>query len=86
MKGSIAELVWLTVNNCQRRDDHEHTYDRANRVTTRTYTMAAGRPATPSVSFFYDGKRLGQQQTPNYAKGKLTKVTFVRVRDAVSVV
>jgi RHS repeat-associated protein len=30
---------------------------------------------TPTVEFFYDGKGLAQQQSPNFAKGKLTKVT-----------
>jgi RHS repeat-associated protein len=29
---------------------------------------------TPPVEYFYDGKGLAQQQSPNYAKGKLTKV------------
>lgn len=46
-----------------------NTYDKANRGKTRTYS-----DSTPSVSFYYDGKGLAQQQSPNYAKGKLTKV------------
>lgn len=53
-----------------------NTYDRAGRVTTRAYygEPAAG-PTTPPVYFFYDGKGLGGEQAPNYAKGKLTKVS-----------
>ena len=64
-------------------------YDRASRVTKRCYTKpnisatattCASIPAndqstdTPSVSFYYDGKGLAAPQSPNYAKGKLTKV------------
>jgi RHS repeat-associated protein len=52
-----------------------NTYDKANRITTKTYTAASGIQSTPSVSYFYDGKGLDQQQSPNVAKGKLTKVT-----------
>lgn len=52
-----------------------NTYDRANRVKTRTYTNEPAGISTPAVSFFYDGKGLAQLQAPNYAKGKLTKVT-----------
>jgi len=55
-----------------------NTYDRAGRVLTRTYNDAATSGlvgTTPSVNFFYDGKGLDQQQSPNYAKGKLTKVS-----------
>lgn len=52
-----------------------NTYDRASRVKTRTYTNnATTEAATPAVSFFYDGKGSAQTQTPNFAKGKLTKV------------
>ncbi len=47
-----------------------NTYDRAGRVKTRSYS-----DSTPAVSFYYDGKGLSAPQTPNYAKGKLTKVT-----------
>ncbi|MCW5957365.1 MAG: RHS repeat protein [Pyrinomonadaceae bacterium] len=47
-----------------------NAYDRAGRVKTRTYS-----DSTPAVSFYYDGKGLSTPQTPNYAKGKLTKVT-----------
>lgn len=47
-----------------------NAYDRAGRVKTRSYS-----DNTPTVSLFYDGKGLAQQQSPNYAKGKLTKVT-----------
>jgi len=32
-------------------------------------------PNTPDVSYFYDGKGLPSEQSPNYAKGKLTKVS-----------
>lgn len=64
-------------------------YDRAGRVKKRCYTkpnvgmtatscaqIAQGdlSTSTPTVNFFYDGKGLAQQQSPNYAKGKLTKV------------
>lgn len=52
-----------------------NTYDRANRVKTRTYSGEPAGVSTPAVSFFYDGKGLAAQQSPNYAKGKLTKVT-----------
>ncbi len=53
-----------------------NTYDRANRVKTRTYTgEPQGQPATPGVNFYYDGKGLDAVQTPqNFGKGKLTKV------------
>ena len=47
-----------------------NTYDKASRVKTRSYS-----DGTPTVSYFYDGKGLASQQSPNYAKGKLTKVT-----------
>ncbi len=47
-----------------------NTYDRAGRVKTRSYS-----DGTPAVSFYYDGKGLTAPQTPNYAKGKLTKVS-----------
>ena len=65
-------------------------YDRANRVIRRCYTKpeistsavscvgVAGpdiSSTTPAVFFYYDGKGLAQQQSPNFAKGKLTKVT-----------
>ena len=46
-----------------------NTYDNASRVTTRSYS-----DTTPPVSFYYDGKGLAQVQSPNFAKGKLTKV------------
>jgi RHS repeat-associated protein len=64
-------------------------YDRANRVIKRCYTkpnvhtIATGcsaidsndlSPETPAVDFYYDGKGLAQQQSPDFAKGKLTKV------------
>ena len=52
-----------------------NTYDRANRLTTSTYSNEPSGITTPAVSYFYDGKGLTQQQSPNYAKGKLTKVT-----------
>jgi RHS repeat-associated protein len=47
-----------------------NAYDRAGRVKTRTYS-----DSTPPVSFYYDGKGLDTLQSPNFAKGKLTKVT-----------
>ena len=50
-----------------------NTYDRAGRVTTRAYSGEVGQQ-TPAVSFYYDGKGLDSQQSPNFAKGKLTKV------------
>jgi RHS repeat-associated protein len=66
-------------------------YDKANRVIKRCYTkpnVSTGATEcsqvtgssnasanTPPVEYFYDGKGLDQQQSPNYAKGKLTKVT-----------
>lgn len=64
-------------------------YDRAGRVKKRCYTkpnfyttattcaqVAQGdlNSDTPTVNFYYDGKGLAQPQSPNYAKGKLTKV------------
>ena len=53
-----------------------NSYDRAGRVTTRAYYGEPDPgPKTPAVYFFYDGKGLGGEQTPNYAKGKLTKVS-----------
>ncbi|HEY0426708.1 MAG TPA: RHS repeat-associated core domain-containing protein [Pyrinomonadaceae bacterium] len=52
-----------------------NAYDKAGRVETRTYSGEPGGQTTPNVSFYYDGKGLSQPQTPNYAKGKLTKVT-----------
>ncbi len=45
------------------------------RIVTRTYSNDPAGITTPSVSYFYDGKGLDQAQLPNYAKGKLTKVT-----------
>ncbi|HKP69308.1 MAG TPA: hypothetical protein VJV05_08490, partial [Pyrinomonadaceae bacterium] len=51
------------------------SYDKASRVTTRSYSGEPAGQTTPSVNFSYDGKGLGQQQSPNYAKGKLTKVS-----------
>ncbi len=52
-----------------------YTYDKASRVKTRTYSNEPNGVTTPAVSFYYDGKGLAAQQSPNYAKGKLTKVT-----------
>ncbi len=52
-----------------------NAYDKANRVITKSYSNEPNGQTTPSVSYFYDGKGLDQPQTPNYAKGKLTKVT-----------
>ena len=45
-----------------------YVYDNLNRVKSRTYS-----DSTPAVSYFYDGTGLGG--VPNYAKGKLTKVS-----------
>jgi RHS repeat-associated protein len=50
-------------------------YDRANRVTRRYYTGEPAGQTTPEVNFYYDGKGLASPQSPNFAKGKLTKVT-----------
>ncbi len=44
------------------------TYDNFNRIISRDYS-----DSTPDVSFFYDGK--GLDATPNFSKGKTTKVT-----------
>ena len=52
-----------------------NTYDRAGRVKTRIYSNEPVGITTPAVSFYYDGKGLTAPQNPNYAKGKLTKVT-----------
>lgn len=55
------------------------SYDHHNRVKTRTYTVPSTTDpkkitaTTPNVSYFYDGK--GLPSIPQYAKGKLTKVT-----------
>jgi RHS repeat-associated protein len=52
-----------------------NTYDRAGRVITRAYYGAPpSTPATPPVYFYYDGKGLDAQPSPNYAKGNLTRV------------
>lgn len=65
-------------------------YDKANRIIRRCYTKPGVATTatecnqisssdlsmnTPSVEKFYDGKGLSQVQSPNYAKGKLTKIT-----------
>jgi mRNA-degrading endonuclease toxin of MazEF toxin-antitoxin module/uncharacterized protein RhaS with RHS repeats len=52
-----------------------NSYDKAGRVTKRTYSNEPQDITTPNVEYFYDGKGLTTPQTPNYAKGKLTKVT-----------
>ncbi|MBL8181385.1 MAG: RHS repeat protein [Blastocatellia bacterium] len=52
-----------------------NTYDRAGRVTSRTYSNEPSGVTTPSVEFRYDGKGLAAPQNPNFAKGKLTKVS-----------
>ena len=52
-----------------------NSYDRAGRVTSRAYYGEPDPgPKTPAVYFFYDGKGLGGEQTPNYAKGKVTLI------------
>ena len=61
-----------------------NTYDRAGRVTTRAYYGEPDPgPKTPAVYFFYDGKGLDVEQSPNYAKGKLTKVSSSCIGDPV---
>jgi RHS repeat-associated protein len=52
-----------------------NTYDKANRVINRSYSNEPNGITTPPVEYFYDGKGLPQEQSPNYAKGKLTKAT-----------
>jgi RHS repeat-associated protein len=52
-----------------------NSYDKAGRVTLRSYSNEPQGVTTPNVEYFYDGKGLTTPQTPNYAKGKLTKVT-----------
>ncbi len=64
-------------------------YDRANRVTKRCYTkpnvntsatncasIATNDQSTDTqmVNFWYDGRGLASTQSPNFGKGKLTKV------------
>jgi RHS repeat-associated protein len=63
-------------------------YDKASRVTKRCYSIPGISTTatecsqltsqlsenTPTVEYFYDGKGLDNAQSPNYAKGKLTKV------------
>ena len=52
-----------------------NSYDKASRVTTRTYSGEPTGQSTPGVNFVYDGRDLGPQPpSPNFAKGKLTKV------------
>jgi len=51
-----------------------NAYDRAGRVITRSYSNEPAGQQTPAVNFYYDGKGLDTQQSPNFAKGKLTKV------------
>lgn len=46
-----------------------NTYDRASRVKNRSYS-----DTTPAVNFYYDGVGLDSLPSPNYSKGKLTKV------------
>jgi RHS repeat-associated protein len=45
-----------------------NSYDNVGRVKTRTYS-----DGTPQVSYYYDGK--GLPQAPQFARGKLTKVS-----------
>jgi RHS repeat-associated protein len=67
-----------------------YEYDKANRLIKRCYTKPNFTTTatecnqlsasdlnidTPAVENFYDGKGLTQTQSPNYAKGKLTKIT-----------
>jgi RHS repeat-associated protein len=52
-----------------------NAYDKANRVVTKTYANEPNGQTTPAVEYFYDGKGLSSPQSPNFAKGKLTKVT-----------
>jgi RHS repeat-associated protein len=51
-----------------------NTYDALNRVTQRSYALTANVGATSTAQYFYDGAGL-TGVTPNFAKGKLTKVT-----------
>lgn len=58
-----------------------NTYDKASRVTTKTYSNEPNGQITPVVKYYYDGKCSDDQtaacfapQSPNYAKGKLTQV------------
>jgi RHS repeat-associated protein len=52
-----------------------NAYDKANRVVTKSYANEPNGQTTPAVEYFYDGKGLSSPQSPNFAKGKLTKVT-----------
>ena len=59
-----------------------NTYDKANRITTKTYANEPNGQTTPAVQYFYDGKGLDNSVAPRvgtvnpaFAKGKLTKVT-----------
>lgn len=59
-----------------------YTYDKANRVTTRTYSNEPNGMTTPAVTYYYDGLGLSGSVAPRegsvnlqFAKGKLTKVT-----------
>jgi YD repeat-containing protein len=52
-----------------------NAYDKANRVVTKSYANETNGQTTPAVEYFYDGKGLSSPQSPNFAKGKLTKVT-----------
>lgn len=52
-----------------------NSYDRLGRVLTRAYYgEPTTGPKTPDVYFFYDGKGMGGEPSPNYNKGKLTVV------------
>jgi RHS repeat-associated protein len=50
-----------------------NNYDKAGRVFKRIYSNEPQGVTTPNVEYFYDGK--GLTNTPNYAKGHITKVT-----------
>jgi RHS repeat-associated protein len=74
-----ASFTYDDLGNVLTATDAKHvtianTYDRAGRVLVRSYYGETG-VTTPPVYFFYDGKGLSSQQSPNYAKGKLTLVS-----------
>lgn len=51
-----------------------NTYDALNRPTQRSYALTANVGATSTANYYYDGAGL-TGITPNFVKGKLTKVT-----------
>ena len=59
------------------------TYDRANRVLTKTYSGEPGGQQTPTVYFTYDGKYYGAQGQPYTATGR-AKGSLTQVRNGIS--